>query len=307
MIDLVTKLDEQTAKRIKLYAHPNNRASEAGHPCERFLVAVRIYQDKQALHDIGLQRIFDEGNLHERAVLRELEEAGFTVVEQQRPFTWPEFQLSGRIDGRIKVNGHLPPIDVKSCSPNSFRAIKSMAPEDIVKSKYSWIRKYPAQILCYNFMANEEEGALIFKNKVTGEKIQKDFPLSGEHLVYTETILQRLTRVNDYVERGELPPAEPIDDCKGCAFAHTLCFPDQDYGPGYEIMMADGELLAKLERREALVELAKEFRDIDEELKEFFKGRNAVVGGFIIESKEVERRAYTVQAGNYWRVDIKRF
>jgi len=37
-IDLVSILDQEARKRIKLYPHRSNRASEAGHPCIRFLV-----------------------------------------------------------------------------------------------------------------------------------------------------------------------------------------------------------------------------------------------------------------------------
>lgn len=313
MIDLVSALDGATAKRIKQYPHPNNRASEAGHPCKRFLVAVRICQDKQALHGVGLQRIFDEGNLQERAVLRELEDAGIELVEQQRPFVWEKFQLSGKVDARIRMNGHKPPLDIKSCSPNTFNAIRPLEPLAILKSKYSRIRKYPAQILLYDLMAGEEEGCLLFKNKVSGEKIQKNFELTGEALVYSESILQKLTKVNEFVARKELPPVEAIEDCKGCAFAQTLCFPDQDYGPGYEIL-TDEEWTAKLDRIAELEEAAKEREELVEEVRQAFKGRQAIIGNWRIESKEYERVNYRIpedvkgqfkEISRYWRTNIE--
>jgi hypothetical protein len=301
-------LDERTASRIKISPHAgSNRASEAAHPCVRFLVASRLHPEKKALHDLGLQRIFDEGHLHEDALLRDLAEAGLKIVEQQRPYEWTKFELTGRIDGKIAVDGAFIPLELKSCSPNVFKSLRDLPPEDMVKSKYPWVRRYPGQILLYMLMQEIDTGIIVFKNKQSGEKLQKIFTLDDSALDYAEAILKKLEEVNAHVKAGTEPPAEPIDDCKGCAFAHTLCFPDQDYGPGYEIMMADGELLAKLERRETIAEIAKEYRDIDEELKGFFKGRNAVIGGFVIESKEVERKAYTVQAGKYWRVDIRRF
>jgi hypothetical protein len=305
MIDLVSALDEQTAKRIKVFPHPNNRASEAGHPCERFLVLARTQTDKMALHGLDLQRIFDEGWVHEHAVLRELEDARFTVIEQQRGYKWKKFQLSGHIDGLIKgEDGRVIPLEIKSCSPNVFRTIKDKQPEELITAKQAWVRKYPAQVLLYCMMQGAEEGILLFKNKQTGEKCQKTFVLM-KNLEYVEGILQKLERVNGHVAAGTVPEVQPIEDCKGCGFAKTVCFPDQEYGPGYEIF-TEGGWIAKLTRRAELEEASQEFKELDEEIREAFKGRNAIVGDFKIESKETERKEYVVKAGKFWRTSIER-
>lgn len=314
MINLVSKLDEQTAKKIKQYPHPNNRASEVGHPCVRFLVLSRLHPELKTLHDVGLQRIFDEGNLHEDAVLRELQGAGFKLVEQQRPFEWPKFKLSGRIDARISLNGALLPLEIKSCSPNVFPAIKQTEPEDMVKSKYIWVRRYPAQLLMYMIMSGESTGIILFKNKTTGEKCQKVFELHDENLNYAESILKKLEEVNDLVERKELPPVEMCEECKGCGFAKTSCFPGQDYGPGFDFI-ADDVLETKLVRWEETKEAAKEHKELDKELKDHFKGKTAIVGDFMIESKEHERKNYKVpseikeqylEISTYWRTKIEK-
>lgn len=291
--DLPAALDAETEKRIKVWPHPNNRASEAGHPCERFLVLARTKNNLRALHDVGLQRIFDEGNLHERAMLRELSAAGFQIYEQQRSFEWPEFDLTGTIDGRLLVNGSRIPLDIKSCSPNVFKTLRDMAPADMVRSKYPWIRKYPAQLLLYMLMADVDTGILLFKNKQTGEKLQKTFFLDGEALEYVDGVLKKLERVNAHVKTGTEPPPELIDDCKGCAFAKTACFPGQDYGPGIDILQ-DPDLAAKLGRRGELEAAAKEFEALDKEIKEGFRGRTAVVGEWLIESKTYETTTYDV-------------
>lgn len=302
MINIVEKLDQETAKRIKSYPSKSNRASECGHPCIRFLVLSRLQPEKKELHDIGLQRIFDEGNLQESAVLREIQDAGFNLVEQQRPFEMKEIQLTGRIDAKIAIEGKLIPLEIKSCSPNSFQVIKNATPDDIKNSKYSWIRKYPAQIMSYCLMDGKETGIIIFKNKTTGEKCQKEFAIDYD---YMEGILKKLERVNECVAKNEIPPVEPIEDCKSCGFAKTVCFPGQDYGPGFEIL-TDQELIIKLDRREALKNAVKEYEEIDKELKEAFKGRSALIGDFKIESKEIERKEYTVKAGAYWKTSIEK-
>ena len=287
-------LDTETAKRIKSWPHVTNRASEAGHPCIRFLVLSRTSNELKLLHDVGLQRIFDEGNLHERALVHEMADARLHVVEQQRAYEWPKFELTGRIDGKLSVDGSKIPLEIKSSSPNVFAAIRELAPIDMLKSKFSWIRKYPAQMLLYMLMEGAEYGLMVFKNKTTGEKAQKVFRLEGELLEYAESILKKLEMVNAHIAEGTCPDAALIDDCKGCAFCKTACFPGADYGPGIDIMQ-DPDLEAKLDRRGELEPAAKEFDALDKEVKDGFKGRRgAVVGSWIIESKAYETTSYDI-------------
>lgn len=296
MIDIVARVYEATRKRIKQSPHPMNRASEAGHPCERFLVAARTKQNLLALHDVALQRIFDEGNVHERAVIRELEDAGFEIVEQQRPFEWPEFQLSGRIDAKIKdesVNLNKP-LEVKSCSPNVFLCVKKFhTAEDFTKAKQTWLRKYPAQLMSYLLMDDKgEEGIFIFKNKSTGELHQIDITID---FAYMEEILKKLERVNNHVKAGTFPAAELIDECKGCGFAKSFCFVGQDFGPGFELgLLSNEEWISKLERIKETEEAAKENDELLSEVKDFFRGRQAIVGNFAINSKAYTTTSYSV-------------
>ena len=312
--NIISMLDAETARHIKSYPHPTNRASEAGHPCARFLVLSRLEPDKKALHDVGLQRIFDEGAVHEAALMRELQDAGLTLIEQQRYFSWPKFELTGRIDAKIAVNGSYLPLEIKSCSPHIFPAVKEMAPADLLTAKHSWLRKYPAQILLYMLMDGKDTGLMIFKNKTSGEKCMKVFGLTDPLLEYTETVLKKLEVVNGYVARGEIPPLEPCDECRGCGFEKTVCFPGRDYGPGYDFL-TDTETEEKLIRWADLKPAAKEFEGLDEELKEQFKGKTAIVGDFMVESKEYQRKNYDVPAdikkpferiSTYWKTKIER-
>jgi hypothetical protein len=307
-------LDAETAKRIKIWPRNSNRASEAGHPCIRYLVLSRTANNLRAPHDVGLQRIFDEGNIHEGALMREMQDARLQIVEQQRAYEMPSVQLTGRIDGKVSVNGTFVPLELKSCSPNVFAAIRDLSPIDMLQSKYSWIRKYPAQILLYMLMEGAEYGLMVFKNKTTGEKIQKIFRLDGELLAYAESVLKKLETVNAHIELKTVPNAQLIDDCKGCPFAKTACFPGDDYGPGIDILQ-DQALEERLNRRGELEAAAKEFEALDREIKETVKGKSAVVGDWLIESKECTRKNYDVPAElkkqyetvtTYFRTSIER-
>jgi len=143
-------------------------------------------------------------------------------------------------------------------------------------------------------MEGAEYGLMVFKNKTTGEKAQKVFRLEGELLEYAESILKKLEMVNAHIAEGTCPDAALIDDCKGCAFCKTACFPGADYGPGIDIMQ-DPDLEAKLDRRGELEPAAKEFDALDKEVKDGFKGRRgAVVGSWIIESKAYETTSYDI-------------
>jgi hypothetical protein len=257
------------------------------------LVLSRTSNSLRSLHDLGLQRIFDEGNLHEDALMREMSGAGLRIVEQQRGYEWPELQLAGRIDGKLAVDGAYVPLEIKSCSANIFPEIKDIEPLDMLKSKHSWIRKYPAQILLYMLMEGAEYGCMLFKNKGSGEKAQKIFRLEGPGLEYAESVIKKLEAVNAHVALKTVPGAVLIDDCKGCPFVKTACFPGEDYGPGIDILK-DPELETKLERRAKLQPAAKEFDALDKEVKDGLRGRNAVVGPFIIESKGYESTVFNI-------------
>jgi len=291
-------LDAAAAKRIKSSPQNANRASSAGHPCVRFLVLCRTANHLKALHDVGLQRIFDEGNDQEDILMRRINEAGLKLTEQQRAYgdePWAKkLQVTGRIDAKLPVNGGYAPLETKSCSPNVYRAVVEMSPADMIVSRYPWIRKYPAQILLYMLMEGSEVGIMLFKNKSTGETCQKVFRLEGAMLEYAESILKKLEVVNAHVAAGTSPDAALIDDCKGCAFCKTACFPGADYGPGIDILQ-DPELEGKLNRRAELEPAAKEFEALDKEIKDGFKGKpGAVVGDWIIESTPYEIPHYEI-------------
>ena len=52
----------EVESRIKVYPCNNLRASNIGHPCERYLYLLIKHWDEQEPHDYGLQNIFDLGN-----------------------------------------------------------------------------------------------------------------------------------------------------------------------------------------------------------------------------------------------------
>lgn len=284
MIDIVKQLEEYKRSKQKIYPCHSNRASALGDECERRLVYMRVAWEQQLMPDVSLQYIFDEGNIQERALFDDLNAAGIVLIEQQRPFSWPEYQISGMIDARIKDNGSIYPLEAKSMSPFIWDNINSIQDLD----KYPWTKKYIAQMVLYLLMSNCEIGMFILKNKSTGKIKQLNVNLS-DYLELGESLLQRAKRINDHIQAKTLP--DKINDfktCSECAFRH-ICLPEILAKGGIEFI--DSEKLEKLlNRREELQSLSKEYTDTDkqvkEELKRYMQDKEIIsIGKWVIEKK----------------------
>ena len=294
---LVEKVIEQKRAKIKLHPTHTNRASELGHACERYLVFKRTRWQDATLHDVGLQFIFDEGNLQERAVIRELEDAGFQIVEQQRDYEWKEYQITAHLDGKLVLPDGRPPLEVKSMSPYIFKTIQTA--EDLKNPKYPHLQRYIAQLQIYMLLANEPKAVFLFKNKSTGEL--REIWLDLDY-AFAETLLQKAQRINRNVEAGIVPEPIPYSEkvCGSCPFLH-ICLPDVKRDA--LDMTNDPELEAKLKRREELDKAASEYDDVDKELKAVFKEKSkVVVGDFLITGTWIEPKG----KAKYWKVNIEK-
>ena len=279
-----------------------NRASELGHPCDRYLVFLRTRWKEASLHSPELQLIFDEGRTHEQAAVRQLEAMGYRIQEQQRDYEWKEYQITGHIDGKIQVSDALLPFEFKSMSPWIWD--KTTTIDDLHAAKQPWLRKYPAQVMLYTLLANASEALLILKNKLTGRLKDLLVPLD---FTYAESLLKKAERVNAHVAAGTTPPPIPWEEaiCGSCKFGH-ICLPEAKREALQ--FVAFPELEEKLKRRAALETAKQEFDALDKEVKETVKGQaKVVVGDFLITGKEQTRKAYPVKASTFWVTTIDRF
>ena len=274
-------------KRIKQSPQNNLRASSIGHTCERYHYHSIHDWKERPLHDAILQSIFDEGNLHETDTIRQLTEMGFGVVESQRAFQMDKPLVTGSIDGILLWEGRRFPFDVKSVKDTIFQELESA--EDMMFSKKHWHRQYPAQLQMYLLLTNQEVGCFILKNKTTGEIkpiwMQIDYD-------YTEQLLKRAERVYSALKAEEPGPrVNDFDICTECPFK-ALCLPDLRAGPGV-IVIEDAEIASLLDRRAEIEDTAKEFKEIDETVKEQAKARgkgDLVCGSWMIRVTEYNRK-----------------
>jgi len=298
--DLITPVFEAKARKIRNYPAKANRASEAGHPCEKYLVLSRTRWQEKLLHDATTEFIFEGGRLIEDMAIRELQDAGFQIIEQQRAFEWPALELTGHLDAKVLHEGYAYPIEIKGLNHQDFEKVNTI--DDFLNSSKIWLRKYPAQLTMYMLNHNSEYGCFYIKDKLTYQPkaiwIELDYD-------YAEEICQKLERVNAHVKAGTLPAGvDDYDICQNCGFLH-ICLPEIK---GQEMEFVDDpEFEQKLLRREELAPLKAEFEALDKEIKKVLDGKEKLcVGDFMITGKLVSRKGYTVSDLTYWQYKITR-
>jgi len=283
----------------------SNWPSRAGHPCTRFLVWVRTRWGEQAKHDVGLQSVFNEGHFQQKQIIRRLEQMGFEIVEQDRAFEFAGY--SGRLDGKIKSYldyRFVPPIpmEAKSCSPWAFDSLHTE--EDIIKSKYHYMRGYQHQLNLYMIMDDTDRGVYVFKNKVTGWL--KLIPAKLDWAL-ADSLVKRSKEIDQMVAEKIDPPPIGYDDgiCGRCGFL-SHCYPPRDFGEGAELI-TDQTFLDQLDRHQELKPIKAEYDSLDDVISKRVKGRALILAGdYIIEGKEQTRKGFTVPESVTWRKTIRR-
>ena len=296
------KYVERAKKDVQVYPCHTNRASSIGHPCTRFLVLSRVAWDKVAPYDWGLQLIFREGNNQEKAIIRDLEDAGFNVIEQQRAFMMKDLNISGHIDGKILLDGYAYPFDAKSMSPFIFQAVKSM--DDMMRHRYVHLRKYPAQIMSYLLLDEKETGLFILKNKTNGMIRPVQVFLDYQ---YMDGILKKVEIVNQHVAANTLPEHhEDKTVCEDCNFAH-ICLPERGSGVHFQdagsvIELVDEFIALKKDLEAADVKgKSKRIDEIKDLLKTITEDKPvSAVGEYLIFGKWVVR-----SGKKSWQIEIK--
>lgn len=303
MIDIIAAVDEFKAEKIKVYPVHTNRASALGDPCELRLVIERTDWDKKAAHDLGLQYIFDEGNHQEKAIKRDLADAGIEVIGQQRPVEWKEHNITGHMDGFVLTDNGQIPLEIKTCSP--FTWVKIDIYDDLMRLSRSrpWLAKWSAQMQIYLLLAEYEKGIILIKNKTTGRFKQINVPLDYS---YAEALIKKADRIEGHVKNGTRPDfVEDKSLCLDCPLAH-VCKPPLSYGDEMEVI-TDAEIIEMLERRMELAPTKKEYDELDRTVKDFLGDRTKVLlGDYHATAKRYMRKSYTVNEAEVTRWKFER-
>lgn len=250
-----------------------NWVTTLAHECEAYGVYMRtVPPQKRRKMKESLGMIFSEGDDQARAIKRDLMDMGYEVEGAEGQVSWPKFQITGRKDLRIRKIGvrHGISTEVKSCSPFTYDSINT--PEDVRTHKWVFMRKWFGQVALYMVLQGEEKYWLLLKNKSTGQIKVIEFTLGDEEWAAADVMTKKAERINEFVQIGKMPTPEmkisTPDLCTECEFFDT-CLPELNMGMGAKILDEEraAELSAQADRWTELKPIAKEFNDLDEELK----------------------------------------
>lgn len=305
------QIDKATEAQIQIFPCHNLRASNVGHPCERYLYLLVNNWDQQKRHDKGLQNIFNLGNKMEEYVIETLKRSGFEILTPvERSWKIEDPLITGREDILIKDTdtGELLPGEIKGISPFEFDKLKTVY--DFLNSKKYYIRAYPAQILTYMWHFNKTQGFFFIVNKLTGEvrPIELNFKKDKELETYCLSIMEKATRINKAIKEEKIP--DVIDDasvCDNCGLSHVC---------GHTVAVPadienDNELEELIDQKNALKEQKKNYEDLDEQIKDRVGEREKVLAGkYLIVRTKTVKPAHTEPAKEVpekvtWRMSIK--
>lgn len=282
--DIEAAWKEYKKKKIRVKPQNNLRSSSIGNPCDRFHYhSIKDWRHRP-LHDEIRQSIFDEGELHEKDAIITMMNLGYQIVEHQREFQIDKPLITGHIDGILRWEGVDYPFDIKSMDRVIYNKIKSI--EDLLYSKSLYQRQYAGQLQMYLLMNAEEIGCFILKNKSTGQLKPLWMEIDYD---YCEKILKRAERVYEALSKQTPPERYPdFSICSKCDF-RELCLPDLKTGDGVRVL-DDMEMASLLERRDQLKEVAEEYSELDDQIKEHFKvfgTGESICGDYVVKVSEV--------------------
>lgn len=243
----------------------SNRASGLDDVCLRRVYLWRTAGELAAPVDADLQAIFSEGNIQEPLVRRHLSELGFEIVKAGVEADWPQYQISGHIDGILSRDGVDLVAEVKTVSDNGWRAIKTEL--DLI-SERGWYRKWYGQMQIYLFLLEKEAGIFILKRKQAYQFRAIPIELNYD---YGEKMIQKAESVNSAIKSGEAPAfLDNAAECARCPFFARACNPPMEFADGLRTV-SDSELEEDLLRLESLEASADEYSEISARTKDRFK------------------------------------
>lgn len=262
----------RNSKNPQIFPVHSNRVSVLGHPCLKFLVMERIHWDQKK--PIPWQRLwrFEMGKLIEKQTIIDLLNAGFDIIHQQQNYHLPDYNITGRIDGKILIDGKIYIIEIKTL--DSYKFFKFYKPEDFLEASEWYYRGYYHQLNLYLHMAiNEGE-------KVKGLFILRSFSGDWKEIEMNYDpdrayeILEKAKKINEYIEKKTYPDPlfktnpEEIKVCLQCDYKH-MCLVEVQ-GMERIVFEENDEILEMLKERETLEEYAKKYEELTDKIKQAF-------------------------------------
>lgn len=204
-------------RRVSVWKPTATAATLLGYECERRIVYQRVLPWAAEPISAELASIFEEGEHHERQVLRELEEElGVKLRNRGATFRDDKLEIVGKIDTEAYVEGiGWIPVEVKGLTWIPGDDVEGA---ELADGPVALHRRYFAQLQIYQYLSSKELGLFIFKSKATGRWRAPPIAMDFDR---TEVLLKRAERVRDAVRAyvaafGRVRPftqdGPPVDD-----------------------------------------------------------------------------------------------
>lgn len=324
--ELVAQMATARAERLRKgwggWAPRNPNASDL-HDCRRYLVMRQIAWQVRDVPPASALEVIENGNVQEPAMIRQLQDEGWEIVEQQGPFQIRQpvpgpggpmkVIVSGRIDGKLRLGREAMPFDTKDTSSYVEDSLDTEA--DLQRSL--WTRKWWRQLQIYLLGENAERGILLLGHRGHRTPIIVHLDLGA-----AEELLQRCTWAVATVEELEgqgvthdtvdealaargVPYHEKPEDCRTCPFFQRACFPPQP-APGTAQIRGDLEDLVA--RYVAAKPKAAEAEKLKKQIQAATQGFDSTVAGrFVIEGdwKSRKVKAAPAREDRWWGFDVR--
>jgi len=198
IIKIIENYLETSRNQNEVRAKKCFSVSSLHHPCLRYLYY--SYFGIPQEFDPKTLRVFDNGHhVHER-LQDYLEKAG-VLVEREVSVCDDEYQIYGRCDGIVQLNGKRGVIEIKSISSSGFN-------DELPKPAHL------NQLMMYVHLLGLNGGVILYENKNSQELKEFYFPLDKG---VVERILNKIQCVLGFISKKQLPPKTSFF-CDTCGF-----------------------------------------------------------------------------------------
>lgn len=292
------------------------------------VMALRGWALRPPPDEAGAGRM-ENGRVQEAAMLRQLQDEGWEVVEQQAPFEIYQPVvgkrrriLSGKSDGKLRLPptgpGRPPgliPLEVKDTSEWNLAAIET---ESDLRSRSRWTRKWWRQMQAY-MIGHGYERALIMLG-ARGERrfveVAIDWDEAERILAWCASAVELDDRATEASVQPEaldawltdlgVPHAADPSECTTCHWKDRICHPPDPKALARDALRP--ELEREVERLLELAPLKAEHERLAKRLKEETEGAPLVVAGRFIGTGQVRTRRMKEQpakpayVSEYWEM-----
>jgi hypothetical protein len=290
---------------------PSIRASLIGRCARQTFYYMVEPQEGRGWYTPEVVMRLEDGNEHERILIRKLMELGYNIINQQWPIDdHPDLKkrnITGHIEFQFQDGEELRPCEIKSMTTHAEGSING--PDDF--DQFWYYRPYIDQVQIYMFGLDAPEMPFFIKNKDNSQPTIFDVPIDMDRV---KCNLDKADIINSSVKAKEPPPRQKwCEECAGCAFLQH-CLPDIE-GDGKLISLEPPEasVIELLERKKELSEAHKEHERVNKLLKEYWKSRLGndeykiiIMEDWKFEIKRVSRKGYEVKPFSFASAKVEK-